>query len=63
MTFDDPIKDTRKSIKLIGKVLNKEQQANQYINLYNQHLNYILKIKNNGTKYIEQFLLKGSSWI
>ena len=49
---DDPIKDTRKSIKLIGKVLNKENQANQYINLYNKHLSYILeKIKNQGKNY------------
>ncbi|MEI9600459.1 ABC transporter substrate-binding protein [Moellerella wisconsensis] len=40
-TFLEPVKNTKASVSLLGLVLNKEQQANQYTDFYQQHLDNI----------------------
>ena len=36
-TFKDPVKDAPASITLLGKTLNREQEAQQYTDFYQQH--------------------------
>lgn len=40
-TFLEPVKNTKASVSLLGLVLNKEQQAKQYTDFYQQHLDNI----------------------
>jgi len=39
----NPLKNTVESMRILGKVLHREQQAQNYINLYEQHLNLVKK--------------------
>lgn len=40
-TFLEPVKNTKASVSLLGLILNKEQQAKQYTDFYQQHLDNI----------------------
>lgn len=37
-TEQNPIPDTTKTVELLGKVLNREKEANQYVSFYQTHL-------------------------
>lgn len=43
-TFLQPIANTPKSIQLLGEVLNREQEAKEYTDFYQQHLQAITSI-------------------
>lgn len=38
-TFGAPVPGATASVELLGKVLNREKQASEYVNFYNEHLN------------------------
>ncbi|WP_347558513.1 ABC transporter substrate-binding protein [Robbsia sp. KACC 23696] len=37
----DPVGHTAESVTLLGKVLNREKEANEYVDFYNQHLQHV----------------------
>lgn len=41
-TFENPVKDTPASITLLGQALNREQQAKEYTDFYQQHYQAII---------------------
>ena len=53
----DPVKNSIKSIALLGKILNREEESAQYINFYNTHLESlektIRKQKNHPSVFVE----------
>ncbi|MEQ5110624.1 MULTISPECIES: ABC transporter substrate-binding protein [Providencia] len=40
-TFLEPVKNTKESVDLLGVILNKENEAKEYTDFYQQHLNSI----------------------
>ncbi|WP_311750913.1 ABC transporter substrate-binding protein [Proteus columbae] len=56
-TFLEPVKNTKESVELLGIILNKENEAKEYTDFYQQHLDNIKnktqEIKNKPSVFVE----------